>query len=66
VLSNAGDLYKGSIYNDQEVYKKQEKKFNIITLKPNSYNQTIRQYPKLTLEDKDAYFYRKLQQQQLF
>ncbi len=48
------------------MYKKQEKKFNIITLKPNAYDQTIKQYPKLTLEDKDAYFYKKMQQEQLF
>lgn len=60
------ESFKASLYNDQEVYKKQEKKFNIITLKPNPYEQTIKQYPKLTLEDKDVYFYKKLRQQQEF
>ena len=62
VLNN--ESFKASLYNDQEIYKKQEKKFNIITLKPNPYEQTIKQYPKLTLEDKDVYFYKKLRQQQ--
>ena len=62
VLNN--ESFKASLYNDQEIYKKQEKKFNLITLKPNPYEQTIKQYPKLTLEDKDVYFYKKLRQQQ--
>jgi hypothetical protein len=47
-------------FNEDEVYRKQEKRFNIITLKPREHEQVLRQYPKLTLEDKDDYFYRRM------
>jgi hypothetical protein len=62
VLNNDSRTFRGSLYNDQEIYRKQDKKFNIITLKPNEYDHLIRQYPKLTLEDQDGQYYRKVQQ----
>lgn len=49
LLNNDSRTFRGSLYNDQEIYKKQDKKFNIITLKPNEFEHTIKQYPKLTL-----------------
>ena len=51
-------------YSEKDVYNKQNANFNIISLKPKEYNETIKQYPKYTLEDKDAYYYRKMQQMQ--
>lgn len=50
-------------FTEDEVYRKQEKRFNIITLKPREHEQILRQYPKLTLEDKDDYFYRRMELQ---
>jgi guanylate kinase len=50
-------------YNDEEVYRKQEKKFNIITLRPKEHDQILKQYPKLTLENKDEFFYKRMEQQ---
>lgn len=35
-----------------QVYKKQEKEFNIISFYPKEYKPNLRQYPRLTLEDK--------------
>lgn len=50
-------------YNDEEVYRKQEKKFNIITLRPKEHDLILKQYPKLTLENKDEFFYKRMEQQ---
>jgi len=50
-------------FNEDDVFKKQERRFNIITLKPREHESVLRQYPKLTLEDKDDYFYRRMELQ---
>jgi hypothetical protein len=34
-------------------------------MEPVSNGETIKKYPKLTLEDKDAYYFRKMTQDQL-
>jgi hypothetical protein len=39
--------------NENDIYRKQEKRFNIITLKPKEHEQSLHQYPKFTLEDRD-------------
>ena len=48
-------------FNQREIYDKQNSKFNIISLKPKEVPDQIKQYPKLTLEDKDAFYYQKMQ-----
>lgn len=35
-----------------QVYKRQEKEFNIINFHPKEYKPNLRQFPKLTVEDK--------------
>lgn len=37
--------------NEKDIYRKQEKEFNIISLKPKEYEEHIKKYPKLTKED---------------
>lgn len=46
-LSNYGTKSLG--YNERDIYNKQNKNFNIISLKPKQYNETIKQYPKFSL-----------------
>ena len=45
---------------DKDIYQRQSKQFNIISMEPLSHQETIKKYPKFTLEDKDAYYYRKM------
>ena len=47
-------------FNQRDIYSKQNSKFNIISLKPREVEDGIKKYPKLTLEDKDAYYYQKM------
>lgn len=47
--------------SDRDIYMKQAKNYNIISIKPNQYNESIKKYPKYHLEDQDANFYKKVQ-----
>lgn len=58
-LSNYGT--NSLAFNQREIYDKQNTKFNIISLKPKDIPDRIKQYPKLTLEDKDKYYFQKVQ-----
>jgi phosphomannomutase len=42
------------------VHDKQTSKFDIINLKPREYNQDIKQYPWLTVENRDDVYYRRM------
>lgn len=48
-------------FNEREVYNKQNNKFDIISLKPKAVHDEIKIYPKLTLENRDAQYCRKMQ-----
>lgn len=48
-------------FNERDIFSKQNSKFNIISLKPKEVPDAIKQYPKLTLEDRDANYYQKMQ-----
>lgn len=50
--------------NERDIYEKQEKKYNIITIQPKEYNETIKKYPKYRLEHIDQNYYRKLKLQE--
>lgn len=58
---------------DKDIYRRQNQRYNIISMEPINHQETIKKYPKFTLEDKDAYYFRKMigndlqktQQQQL-
>ena len=45
---------------DRDIYQKQRSKFDIISMQPVWHQETIKKYPKYTLEDKDAYYYRRM------
>jgi hypothetical protein len=45
---------------DKDVYNQQRARFDIVSLQPVGHAETIKQYPKFTLEDKDAYYFRKM------
>ena len=57
-LSTYGSKSLG--YTDKDIYSKQNSGFNIISLKAKDYTDEIRQYPKLSLENKDDYHYRRI------
>ncbi len=38
--------------DQREVYRRQEKKFNIISYFPKDYEPALKQFPRLTLEDR--------------
>jgi hypothetical protein len=57
-----GNLHK--FVNERDIYEKQEKKYNIITIQPKEYNETIKKYPKYRLENIDNNYYRKLKLQE--
>ena len=48
-------------FNQRDIYSKQNSKFNIISLKPKEVPDAIKQYPPLTLEDRDVNYYSKMQ-----
>lgn len=63
-MSNYGSNSLGHLprlLNERDIYEKQEKKYNIITIQPKDYQETIKKYPKYHLEDHDLNYYRKLQ-----
>ena len=45
---------------DQDIYKKQQSSLDIITSEPVWHKETIKKYPRYTLEDKDAYYFRRM------
>jgi hypothetical protein len=52
-MANYGtNLIRNTSMDQTQVYKKQEKEFNIISFYPKEYKPNLRQYPRLTLEDK--------------
>ena len=57
-LSNYGT--SSLAFNQRDIYNKQNSKFNIISLKPKGVDDQIKVYPKLTLEDRDAFYYQKM------
>ena len=42
--NSLGNLFKIS---DKEIYENQQKKYNIVTMNPKPYNQSIKMFPKL-------------------
>ena len=65
-MSNYGSNSLGQLprmLNERDIYEKQEKKYNIITIQPKDYQETIKKYPKYHLENQDQNYYRKLQLQ---
>ena len=52
-LSQYGNnLLNGQFYDQNRVYQKQEHGFNIINYYPKNYTPKLKNYPRLTLEDK--------------
>ena len=52
-MANYGNSIMRNISMDQtQIYKRQEKDFNIISYYPKEFKPNLRQFPKLTLEDK--------------
>lgn len=52
-MANFGNnLLRNSSMDQTQVYKRQEKEFNIINFYPKEYKPNLRQFPKLTVEDK--------------
>ena len=43
----------------RDVYERQQNKFDIINQRPLGQQEAIKVYPKLRLEDKDAFYYRR-------
>lgn len=37
------------LFNERDIYEKQEKKYNIISIQPKQYHETIKKYPKYHL-----------------
>lgn len=65
-LSNYGSNSLTSLpklLNERDIYEKQEKKYNIISIQPKEYQETIKKYPKFHLENLDENYYKKLQLQ---
>lgn len=63
-LSNVGTNSLKSLnryISDKEVYDKQQKGYNIISVQPKEYEDTIKVYPKYRLENEDRNYYKKLQ-----
>jgi hypothetical protein len=47
--------------SDKEVYEKQQKNYNIISVQPKEYQDTIKFFPKYRLENEDQNYFKKLQ-----
>lgn len=52
MASYGSNLVRNTSMDQAQVYKKQEKEFNIISFYPKEYKPNLRQFPKLTLENK--------------
>ncbi len=49
-MANYGsNLVRNTPMDQTQIYKKQEKEFNIISFYPKEYKPNLRQFPKLTL-----------------
>ena len=60
-LSNYGER---SLNLDQRgVYDKQTSKYDIVNLKPRENSQQLKQYPWLTIENRDDVYYRRMNEQ---
>ncbi len=46
------NLVKNTTMDQAQIYKKQEKEFNIISFYPKEVKPSLRQFPKLTMEDR--------------
>jgi hypothetical protein len=52
-MANYGtSLMRNSQMDQAQIYRKQEKEFNIISFYPKEYKPNLHQFPKLTLEDR--------------
>ena len=49
--------------DEKDIYEKQERKYNIISILPKTHNETIKKYPKFRLENSDENYQRTLQLQ---
>lgn len=49
--------------SDKEVYEKQQKNYNIISVQPKEYQDTIKLFPKYRLQNEDQNYFKKLQLQ---
>lgn len=57
-LSNIGSsLLK---LEDRDIYNTQRSKYDIITMGPTHQDETIKKYPKFTLEDKDMNYLKRM------
>ena len=45
---------------DRDIYNLQKPKFDIVSQAPVWHQETIKKYPKYSLEDKDVYYYRRM------
>jgi len=52
--------------SDKEVYEKQQKNYNIISVQPREYQDTIRMFPNYRLENEDHNYYKKMQLEKEF
>jgi hypothetical protein len=53
VMANYGNnLMKNTPMDQAQIYRKQEKEFNIISFYPKEIKPSLRQFPKLTMEDR--------------
>lgn len=53
-ISNLSNYGTNSLsFNQNDIYNKQNTRYNIISVKPKDYDDSIRQFPKFTLENKD-------------
>lgn len=63
-LSNVGSSSLKSLnryISDKEVFEKQQKNYNIISVQPKEYQDTIKMFPKYRLENQDQNYFRKMQ-----
>ena len=49
------------IVSDREIYEKQTKNYNIISVQPKEVQDTIKVFPKLNLEDRDCNYFKKME-----
>jgi hypothetical protein len=53
-ISNLSNYGTNSLsFNQKDIFNKQNSRYNIINVKPKDYDDSIRQFPKFTLENKD-------------
>jgi hypothetical protein len=63
-LSNAGSSslkILNRYISDIDIYEKQQKNYNIISVQPKEYHDTIKMFPKYRLENADQNYYKKMQ-----